>query len=132
MSQAGGAATTAARQRSLSGGSHALPTCTQEGGGACPGAVDQQQPQSQSPGTDGGHQEGHEAVGLQEEVAGLRLPEEQQQHDQVNPQRPPAAARLPEVGPEGVAAATVVDAPAEVSGEGHVEEQHLEGKRSGE
>lgn len=130
--ESGWRAATAARQQSLSGGSHVLPACTKEGGGACPGAVDQQQPQSQSPGTDRGHQERHEAVGLQEKVAGLCLPEEQQQHDQVNPQGRPAAARFPEVGPEGVAAATVVDAPAEVSGEWHIEEQHLKGKRSWE
>lgn len=65
-------------------------------------------------------------------MAGLRLPEEQQQHDQVNRQGRPAAARFPEVGSEGVAAAAVVDAPAEVSGEGHVEEQHLkEGQDQG-
>lgn len=59
-------------------------------------------------------------------MAGLRLPDEQQQHHQMDHQGRPAAARLPEVGPEGVAAAAVVGAPAEVSGEGHVEEQHLE------
>lgn len=65
-------------------------------------------------------------------MAGLRLPDEQQQHHQVNHQGRPAAARFTEVGPEGVAAATVVDAPAEVSGEGHVEEQHLEEGRDGD
>lgn len=58
-------------------------------------------------------------------MAGLRLPDEQEQHDQMNRQGRPAAARLPEVGSEGVAVATVVHAPAEVSGEGHVEEEHL-------
>lgn len=58
-------------------------------------------------------------------MAGLRLPDEQQQHDQMNRQGRPAAAWPPEVGSKGVATATVVDAPAEVSGEGHVEEQHL-------
>lgn len=65
-------------------------------------------------------------------MAGLRLPDEQQQHHQVNRQGRPAAARLPEVGAEGVAAAAVVDAPAEVSGEGHVEEQHLGEARDGD
>lgn len=59
-------------------------------------------------------------------MAGLCLPDEQQQHHQMNHQGRPAAALFTEVGSEGVAAATVVDAPAEVSGEGHVEEQHLE------
>lgn len=58
-------------------------------------------------------------------MAGLCLPEQQQQHEQMDRQRPPAAARFPEVGSEGVATAPVVHAPAEVSGEGHVEEQHL-------
>lgn len=65
-------------------------------------------------------------------MAGLRLPDEQQQHDQMNRQGRPEAACFPEVGSESVAAATVVDAPAEVSGEGHVEEQHLkEGQHQG-
>lgn len=55
----------------------------------------------------------------------MRLPSEQQQHDEVNRQSPPAAARPQEVGSEGVAPATVVEAPAKVRGEGHVEEQEL-------
>lgn len=65
-------------------------------------------------------------------MAGLCLPDEQQQHHQMNQQGRPAAARFPEVGSEGVAAAAVVDAPAEVSGEGHVEEQHLQEARDGD
>lgn len=56
----------------------------------------------------------------------MGLPGEQQQHEEVNRQSPPAAARPQEVGSEGVAAATVVEAPAEVRCEGHVEEQQLE------
>lgn len=56
----------------------------------------------------------------------MDLPSEQQQHEDVNRQSPPAAARPQEVGSEGVAAATVVEAPAEVRGEGHVEKQQLE------
>lgn len=55
----------------------------------------------------------------------MGLPGEQQQHEEMNCQSPPAAARPQEVGSEGVAAATVVKAPAEVRGQGHVEEQQL-------
>lgn len=109
----------------LSRGRHALTAVVNERGGACPGAVHQQQPERQRPRADRRQEEGRGAVGLQEEVAGVDLPGEQQQHDDVNRQSPPAAARPPEVGPEGVAAATVVEAPAEVRGEGHVEEQQL-------
>jgi len=57
----------------------------------------------------------------------VHLPGEQQQHEEVHRQGPPAAARPQEVGSEGVAAATVVEAPAEVTGEGHVEEEELAG-----
>lgn len=42
-------------------------------------------------------------------------------------QSQPAAAWLQEVGSEGVAVATVVEAPAQISGEGHVKEQELAG-----
>lgn len=59
----------------------------------------------------------------------MDLPGEQQQHDEVNGKSPQAAARPQEVGSEGVAAATVVEAPAEITGEGHVEEQQLAGRR---
>lgn len=60
----------------------------------------------------------------------MGLPSEQQQHEEVDRQSPPAAARPQEVGSEGVAAATVVEAPAQIRGEGHVEEQELaEGER---
>ena len=55
----------------------------------------------------------------------MDLPGEQQQHEEVNCQSPPAAARPQEVGSEGAAMATVVEAPAEVRGEGHVEEKQL-------
>lgn len=55
----------------------------------------------------------------------MGLPGEEQQHEKVNRQSPPAAARPQEVGSEGVAAATVVEAPAQIRGEGHVEEQQL-------
>lgn len=63
----------------------------------------------------------------------MRLPSEQQQHEEVNRQSPPAAARPHEVGSEGVAAATVVEAPAQIAREGHVEEEELarEDKRHG-
>lgn len=57
----------------------------------------------------------------------MRLPGEQQQHEEVHRQSPPAAARPREVGSEGVAAATVVEAPAQIACEGHVEEQELAG-----
>lgn len=60
----------------------------------------------------------------------MRLPGEQQQHEDVHRQGPPAAARPQEVGAEGVAAAALVEAPAQVAGEGHVEEQELWGRRS--
>lgn len=43
----------------------------------------------------------------------------------MNSQSPPAAARPQEVGSEGVATATVVEAPAEIRSEGHVEEEEL-------
>lgn len=55
----------------------------------------------------------------------MRLPSEQQQHEEVNRQSPPAAAWPQEVGSKGVATATVVEAPAQIRGEGHVEEQEL-------
>lgn len=55
----------------------------------------------------------------------MRLPSEQQQHEEVNRQSPPAAARPHEVRSEGVAAATVVEAPAQIARERHVEEQEL-------
>lgn len=55
----------------------------------------------------------------------MGLPGEQHQHEEVDHKSPPAAARPQEVGSEGVAAATVVEAPAEITGEGHVEEQQL-------
>lgn len=55
----------------------------------------------------------------------MGLPGEEQQHEQVNSQSPPAAARPQEVGAEGVATATVVEAPAEIRSEGHVEEEEL-------
>ena len=55
----------------------------------------------------------------------MRLPGEQQQHEEVKRQSPPAAARPQEVRSEGVATATVVEAPAEIAGEGHVEEKQL-------
>lgn len=45
-------------------------------------------------------------------------------------QSPPAAAWPQEVGSEGVAAATVMEAPAEVTSEGHVEEYQLVGRAS--
>lgn len=57
----------------------------------------------------------------------MRLPGEQQQHEEVDRQGPPAAARPQEVGAEGVAAAALVEAPAQVGGEGHVEKQELVG-----
>lgn len=84
----------------------------------------QQQTEPQGPGADGGQDEGHGAVRLQEEVAGVELPQEQQQHERVQPQSP-AAARDQEVRTEGVTAATVVEAPAQVTGERHVEEEQL-------
>lgn len=56
----------------------------------------------------------------------MDLPCEQEQHEDVKRQSSPAATRPQEVGSEGVAAATVVEAPAEVRGEGHVEEHHLQ------
>ncbi len=59
----------------------------------------------------------------------MGLPGEQQQHEEVDRQSPPAAARPQEVGSEGVAAATVVEAPAEIRGEGHVEEKQLEERK---
>ncbi|KAG7237989.1 hypothetical protein INR49_031343, partial [Caranx melampygus] len=73
-------------------------------------------------------EKGHGAVGLQEKVAGVGLPGEQQQHEEVNRQSPPAAARPQEVGSEGVAAATVVEAPAEEpKGQQHTDvQQHHE------
>lgn len=111
-----------------SGGRGAPAVVTNERGGACPGAVDQQQAEQQGPGADGGQQKGHEAVGLQEEVAGVNLPGEQEQHEQVERQRPTAETRPLEVGPEGVATATVVQAPAQVRGEGHVEGEQLGGE----
>lgn len=55
----------------------------------------------------------------------MGLPGEEEQHEQVNSQSPPAAARPQEVGSEGVATATVVEAPAEIRSEGHVEEEEL-------
>lgn len=59
----------------------------------------------------------------------MGLPGEQQQHEEVNNQSPAAAARPQEMGSEGVAAATVVKAPAQIRGEGHVEEQQLAGRK---
>lgn len=55
----------------------------------------------------------------------MGLPGEEQQHEEVNSQSPPAAARPQEVGSESVATATVVEAPAEIRSEGHVEEDEL-------
>lgn len=106
----------------------ALAVVAEQRGGARPGTVHQQQAEAQSPRAYRGQEEGHGAVGLQEEVAGVRLPGEQQQHEEVDRQGPPAAARPQEVRAEGVAAATVVQAPAQVGGEGHVEEQELRGE----
>lgn len=60
----------------------------------------------------------------------MDLPNEQQQHEEVKHQSLPAAARPQEVGSECVAAVTVVEAPAEVKGEGHVEEQQLKNSNS--
>lgn len=77
----------------------------------------------------GRHQKRQEAVGLQEEVAGVSLPGEQEQHEQVEHQRPTAETRTLEVGPEGVATVTVVEAPAQVRGEGHVEGKHLRSRQ---
>lgn len=92
---------------------------------ARPGAVHQQQAEAQRPRAHGRQEEGRGAVRLQEEVARVRLPGEQQQHEDVDRQGPPAAARPQEVGAEGVAAAALVEAPAQVGGEGHVEEEEL-------
>lgn len=114
--------------RLLSRRRDALAVVAEQRGGARPGAVHQQQAEAQSPRAHRGQEEGHGAVGLQEEVAGVRLPGEQQQHEEVDRQGPPAAARPQEVRAEGVAAAAVVQAPAQVGGEGHVEEQELRGE----
>lgn len=103
----------------------ALAVVAEQSGRARPGAVHQQQAEAQRPRAHGRQEEGHGAVRLQEEVAGVRLPGEQQQHEDVDRQGPPAAARPQEVRAEGVAAPAVVEAPAQVGGEGHVEEQQL-------
>lgn len=96
------------------------------GHGAGPSAVDQHQAQSQRPRAHGRQQEGQKAVRLQQEVARVRLPGQQQQHEQVHRQAPPAAARAQQQQrAEGVAAATQVEAPAQVQGERHVEEEQL-------
>lgn len=109
----------------LSRGRVALAVVAKQRGGACPGTVDQNQAERQSPRADGRQEEGRGAVGLQEEVAGVGLPAEQQQHEEVHRQSPTAAARPHQVGSQGVAVGTVVKAPAEVKGEGNVEEQQL-------
>lgn len=103
----------------------ALAVVAEQSGRARPGAVHQQQAEAQRPRAHGRQEEGHGAVRLQEEVAGVRLPGEQQQHEDVDRQGSPAAARPQEVRAEGVAAPAVVEAPAQVGGEGHVEEQQL-------
>lgn len=105
----------------------ALAVVAEQSGRARPGAVHQQQAEAQRPRAHGRQEEGGGAVGLQQEVAGVRLPGEQQQHEDVERQGPPAAARPQEVRAEGVAAAAMVEAPAQVAGEGHVEEEELWG-----
>lgn len=98
---------------------------------ACPGVADQKQTEPEGPRADRRQEKGHEAVGLQEEVTGVGLPGEEQQHEEVNRQGPPVTARPHKVGSEAVAVVTVEQAPAEVTGEGDVEEEQLaEGKRS--
>lgn len=100
---------------------------------ACPGVADQKQTEPEGPRPDGGQEEGHEAVGLQEEVAGVGLPGEEQQHEQVHRQQPPLTARPHQVGPEAaVVAVAVQQAPAEVRGEGDVEEEQLAGRQGAE
>lgn len=103
----------------------ALAVVAEQRGRARPGAVHQQQAQAQRPRAHGRQEEGHGAVRLQEEVARVRLPGEQQQHEDVDRQGPPAATRPQEVGAEGVAVAALVEAPAQVGGERHVEEEEL-------
>lgn len=109
----------------LSRGRVALAAAAKQRGGAHPGPVDQDHGERQGPHADGGQEEGRDAVGLQEEVAGVGLPGEQQQHEDVHRHGPAAAARPRQVGPQGVAVAAVVKAPTEVRGEGNVEEQQL-------
>lgn len=57
---------------SRSGG--CLGVVTTERGGALPGAVDQQQAEAEGPRADRGQEERHEAISLQKDVAGVRLP----------------------------------------------------------
>lgn len=98
----------------LSRGRVSLAVVTKRRGGARPGAVDQNRGEPKRPQADGRQEEGRDAVGLQEEVAGVGLPGEQQQHAEMHRQSPAAASRPRKVGTEGVAVATVVQAPAEV------------------
>ena len=99
------------------------------GDGALPGTVDQQEAQQQCPGAHGRQEESQHAVGLQQEVAGVGLPQQQRQHAQVHQHRPAPAPRTAEVRAEGDATRAQVEAPAKVEVERDVEEGQLWGRR---
>ena len=79
--------------------------------------------QQQRPGEHGQQEERQHAVGFQQEVAGVGLPQEQRQHAQVHQHRPAPAPHTAEVQAEGVSMTAQVGAPAKVAVERDVEDQ---------
>ena len=89
---------------------------------------DQQEAQQQRPGAHGPQEESQHAVGFQQEVAGVGLPQQQTQHAQVHQHQPVPVPRMAEVRAEGVAMTAQVEAPAKVEVERDVEEDQLWGR----
>ena len=107
-----------------SGGQAGFAVAVEVGDGALPGTGDQQEAQQQRR-----QEESQHAVGLQQEVAGVGLPQQQRQHAQVHQHRPAPAPRTAEVRAEGDATRAQVEAPAKVEVERDVEEGQLWGRR---
>lgn len=84
--------------------------------------------QQQRPGEHGQQEERQHAVGFQQEVAGVGLPQQQTQHAQVHQHQPVPATRMAEVRAEGVATTAQVEAQAKVEVERDVEEDQLWGR----
>lgn len=90
-----------------------------------PDLVNEQQTHQQSPGTHRRQEESQQAVALQQEVAGVCLPDEEKQHYHVYNQSPPVGSRPTKVRAERAATAALVHTPAEVACQRHVEEDQL-------
>lgn len=92
---------------------------------SAPDPVHQQQSHEQGPCTDWRQEKCQWPIGLQQEEARIGLPDQKHQHAHVHRQSPPAGTWPAEMRADVGAATPVMNTPAEITRERHVEEEDL-------